>query len=304
MRVFACVIAVLVAAGVAAAVVVLSGGEGAVEGAVEREGEAAEVVEAEETPQAAEPEVATPPEPVTLRYDRLDITGAAIAPGSYAFLKTAGDAASAIDNFGNRSAWGVELRVHATDASGAPRTAFYNTVQVGERFDYRTRGLDCGYRFKVTSVAATATPRTFGIEQVTGYGGWCPEFVDDPGAARDVDFVWRAPSGIEGPRGVQVLLQGEPAGPGTYYIGAGLPYVIDVPAGFQVIYGGVITVETTADIQTVSVIKLSDADTGSALGIDADTGEEVARILVGSPDDAPDVHALFDQIMASIRRVE
>ena len=68
---FACVIAVLVAAGVAAAVVVLSGGEG--EEPVEREAEqsvAAEVVEAEETPQAGEPEVATPPEPVTLRYDR------------------------------------------------------------------------------------------------------------------------------------------------------------------------------------------------------------------------------------------
>ena len=35
----------------------------------------------------------------TLRYDTLDITGAATTPGSYAFLKTAGDASSAIGNF-------------------------------------------------------------------------------------------------------------------------------------------------------------------------------------------------------------
>ena len=244
--------------------------------------------------------VATPPEPVTLRYDRLDVTGAATAPGSYAFLEVTGDTATAIGNFGYSARGSVELRIHPADASGASRAAFYNTVQVGDRFDYRTDGLDCGFRFKVTSVAATTSPRTFGLEHITSFGGWC-DFVDDPAAAWDVHFVWRVPPGIEGSRGVQVLLQGEPAGPGTYYIGAGLPYVIDVPAGFQVIYGGVITVETTADIQTVSVIKLSDADTGSALGIDADTGEEVARILVGSPDDAPDVHALFDQIMASIR---
>ena len=74
----ACVIAVLVAAGVVAAVVVPSGDEE--EAAVEGEAvaaPAAPVAEAEETPQAAEPEVATPTEPVTLRYNLLDTTGAA-----------------------------------------------------------------------------------------------------------------------------------------------------------------------------------------------------------------------------------
>ena len=35
----------------------------------------------------------------TLRYDTLDITGAATTPGSYAFLDTAGDASSAIGNY-------------------------------------------------------------------------------------------------------------------------------------------------------------------------------------------------------------
>ena len=240
----------------------------------------------------------------TLRYNLLDTTGAATAAGSYAFLYTAADATSAIDNF-SHSAWGsVELRVHPTDASGSSRAAFYDTVEVGDTVDYRMNGLDCGARFTVTSIAATTTPRTFGIEQVSGYGGWCPEFVDNPTAARDVDFVWRVPPGIAGPRGVQMLLQGEPTGSGTYQIASGLPYIIDVPAGFQVIYGGVIVVEGRGDLNIFGVIKISDADTGSALGIDQDTGEEVARILVGSPDTASGVHALFDHIMASLRRVE
>ena len=140
---FACVIAVLVA-GVAAAVVVLSGGEGE-EPAAGGEAEAAPEVAAVEAEEPPESEVATPPEPVTLRYDRLDITGAASAPGSYAFLEVTGDTATAIYNFGNLPTWSVELRIHPIDATGAPRAAFYNTVQVGDSFDYQTNRLACGF---------------------------------------------------------------------------------------------------------------------------------------------------------------
>ena len=50
-----------------------------------------------------------------LRYDTLDITGAATTPGSYAFLETAGDAASAIGNFGYWALGTVELRIDPTD---------------------------------------------------------------------------------------------------------------------------------------------------------------------------------------------
>ena len=42
----------------------------------------------------------------TLRYDTLDTSGAASAAGSYAFLETAGDAASAIDGLRVRGAGG------------------------------------------------------------------------------------------------------------------------------------------------------------------------------------------------------
>ena len=132
----------------------------------------------------------------TLRYDTLDITGAATTPGSYAFLKTAGDASSAIGNYGSSAQATVELRIHPIDASGASRADFYDTVQIGERFDYRTNGLDCGFRFTVTSIAAAASTRSLGIEYVNRYGGNCGGPVTDPGAAKDVYFVWRVPHGV------------------------------------------------------------------------------------------------------------
>ena len=190
----ACVIAVLVAAGVAAALVVLPGGDG--EEAVEGEAVSA-VVEAEAEVEQAEPEVETSPEPVTFRYNLLDIAGGATAAGSYAFLETAGDSTSAVAHFDYGYSRTVELRIHPTDASGSSRAAFYDTVAVGDSFDYRTNGLDCGFRFKVISVAATVSLRTFGIEYVSTYGGRCGSFpVDDPGAVKDVDFVWKAPLAV------------------------------------------------------------------------------------------------------------
>ena len=122
-------------------------------------------------------------------------------------LKTAGDATSAIENFGDRSAGTVDLRIHPTDRErDAARAGFYDTVQVGDTFDYRTKWLSCGYRFKVTRVAAAAISRTFGIEYTTGYVGRCSTTVDDPTAARDVHFVWKPAPGVPGPGGVRELL--------------------------------------------------------------------------------------------------
>ena len=83
--------AALVVAGLALGIVLASGG-GPGEGASEPS-----VAATAGSPEAATgPSVAAdvakswPPEPTTLRYNLLDITGAATAAGSYAFLKTAG----------------------------------------------------------------------------------------------------------------------------------------------------------------------------------------------------------------------
>ena len=161
------------------------------------------------------------PSPTTFRYNILDTTGAATTAGSYAFLTTAGDATSAFDNLGAVPADSVELRIHPADASGTSRAAFYDTVKVGDSFDYRTNGLECGLRFKVTSVATTTTP-TFGLEWVFLYGGYCEGLDGMPGAARDVEFVWGVGPGIPDPDGVNALLRNEPAGAGTYRLYEGL----------------------------------------------------------------------------------
>ena len=235
----------------------------------------------------------------TLRYDTLDITGAATTPGSYAFLETAGDAASAIGNFGHWALGTVELRIDPTDASGASRAAFYDTVQVGDTFDYRTNGFDCGFRFKVTSIGTTTGPRTFGIDTVALYGGGCGSFIDDPGAAKPVEFIWRVRPGVVGADGVRVLLNGEPVGQGTYRIDRYWRWVIDVPAGMRIVYHGVAINELDVNRpnQPASTLVLEDVDTGSVLHIDPSNGHTGQIYIIGSHPST-----LFDHLIASIRR--
>ena len=238
--------------------------------------------------------------PTTLRYNILDTTGAATTVGSYAFLTAAGDAASAIGNFSASAQGGVELRIHPTDASGAARAAFYDTVQVGDSFDYRTNGLDCGFGFKVTSLGATATPRAFGIELIRRYGTWCGDAVDNPGAARDVEFVWRVRTGIPGADGVRVMVVGEPTGPGTYRIARDLPWVVDIPAGAEIVFEGVLLLAIVEGRDYPhKAVPLVDVATGSHVKIDPETGRDFYRFITSDEADT-----LFDQIVASIRRVE
>ena len=236
----------------------------------------------------------------TLRYDTLDITGAATTPGSYAFLKTAGDASSAIGNFSDSSLRSVELRVHPTDASGASRADFYDMVQVGDMFEYHTdNGGVCMVRFKVTSIGMNTSPRTFGIEQAAQYRTWCLPFVDDPAAPLNVGFVWRVRPGIVGADGVRVLLNGEPVGQGTYRIDNYWPWVIDVPAGMTIVYHGVAINELDVNRpnQPESTLVLEDVDTGSVLHIDPSNGHTGQIYIIGTHPST-----LFDQLIASIRR--
>ena len=241
---------------------------------------------------------ATPQPEVTLTYNSLDITGAADTPGSYAFLKVAGDPASAIGNFGSSAFFGVELRIHPTDATGAPRAAFYDLLQVGDTIDYQTNGVHCGFRFTVTDLGTTARPRTFGLVVLTTYEYRCPDFVDDPTLARDVRFVWNPASGVENSAdldGPRLLLHDEPTGQGTYRLIADAPWVIDVPAGGQIRLFGVGMSHTDTGETTFGIL-LEDVDTDSALHIDVETGREARRVTTSA-----DVDVLFDQIMASVR---
>ena len=235
-----------------------------------------------------------------LRYNRLDTTGAAATAGSYAFLTAAGDAASATQEFSRVSRRAVELRIHPADASGTSRATFYDTVKIGDTLDYRTLGLDCGFRFKVTSVTSTATPRSFGIERVRAYGHWCGSLEGDPGAARDVTFVWGVRTGLPGTDGVRVMLLDEPTGQGTYRIARDLPWVIDIPAGAEIVFEGILIIRPVVgrNLPGTTAV-LMDVGTGSRLHIDPETGRDVYRFITSDEADA-----LFDQIVDSIRRVE
>ena len=248
----------------------------------------------------------------SFRYNRLSIyrassraaPSAAASPGRYAFRREheeAGGVRSPRDYGHSRV---VELRIHSVDVSGVPRAAFYDTVQVGDRVDYRTDGLDCGYRFRVTSVGAPAITRTFGIEYVNRYGRTCAWTIPDPGVAQSVHFVWKVLPGAPGPDGVRVLLPKEPVGGGTYRIFPGTPCVIDVPTGIQVTQiGYYFSVNTAQDPMPTHTppgprgdVSLSHDETGSILAIDPARCREIRRFSR-----SPEVDAQFDQIMASIR---
>ena len=238
----------------------------------------------------------------TLRYDTLDPTGAASSAGSYAFLRTAGDAGSAIGTSSISLFDGAELRVHPQDASGTSRASFYETVQVGDTVDYRTNGLDCGFRFRVTSVGSTASPMTLGVERVgLPYGGRCDSFFNEPASVTDVAFVWGVPPGAPAADGVRLMIPDEPAGEGTYRVHADFPWVIDVPPGIRVSAPGlVILFPVTPDPNpSTHVLPLLDEATGAVLSIDAETGREAERFGT-----TPTVDALFDQIIGSIQALD
>ena len=242
----------------------------------------------------------------TLRYDRLDITGAASTTGSYAFLQTAGDPFSAIPNFGNWVLGSVELKINTTDASGLDRSAMLDIMSVGDKFDFRTNGIDCGYRFEITSLpTSSSNPRVFGVQPVgLGYGGWCAMPIHDPTSYRDVQFVWQVPPGrpTESPSRVVTpnLLYNEPVGPGTYQIADYFPLLIEVPPGHTLVYGSYAKNELPHGVDGPSTsILLIDPRSGSILHIDPSTGEELKRHIVNPGGDNATV--LFDHIISTIR---
>ena len=244
----------------------------------------------------------------TLRYNLLDTTGAATAPGSYAFLTAAGDATSAIDNFGFLAARGVELRVHPTDLRGVSRADFYDTVVPGATFDYRVGPADCGFRFEVTGVVSTALPLVFAVEFIDSFVTGCGGFVDNPAAPRVVKFTWRTGAGFVDQDGVRVLFPDEAGGSGTYRLAYRSPFIFEVPVGHRITHRGVYIVATTGpdDLSSGPSVSLEEPETRSTLWISLETGEELRRFVhLGEPaTTSVDVNSLFDQIVDSIRSAE
>lgn len=205
-----------------------------------------------------------------MRYTLLDTTGAVAEAGSYAFLQTAADSTSAIDNFGRSPVLAVELLIHPVDAYGVSRNAFFGTIREGDVFDYRVIG-GCTFRFRVTRVGAGMVANTFGTEFVAEYGGACLGFVDEPTRPRAVEFRWGVAPGYTNYDGRRVLLVGEPTGEGTYQVAPRVWCMIDVPRGMRVAYFGMPHNDPDEDGRAPQSAAIEDLETGSKLHIDPRT---------------------------------
>lgn len=171
------------------------------------------------------------------------------------------------------------------------RSAFYRTVRIGDKFDYRTNGLRCGYRYQVTSVERTSNPATFGIKHVAEFGGGCSIFSAD-------EFVWRVSTGLPGADGVPVMLTNEPTGPGVYRIEDWIPFVIEIPTGLTIKYYGMYEQEHDPDDPDAprAGLLLIELETEAVLHLEPWTGRETKRIAYSAR-----VNDLFDQLVESIR---
>ena len=234
----------------------------------------------------------------TLTYNRLDTTGAADSSGSYSFLQTAGDQSTAIENFGYWPVRGVELRIHANDSSGASRAAFYDIIKVDDKLDYRTNGLECGFRYQVTSISKDSSISVFELAYIHRYGGSCPDFHDNPSADKEVLFGWRTSGGIPTAVGVPLLLPFEVAPEGTYRLSEGSHCVLDIPSGSTLVFDGIYKLSRIVGVpnRPRHIAQLIDKETDSGLAIDPETCAETSRHA-----SSPELEALFNDIVASLR---
>ena len=93
--------------------------------------------------------------PTTFRYNSFDRTGAAAAPGSYAFLMPDGQSTSVVTTYEQLRTESTVMRVNAKDEHGASWGDFYDTVAAGDRFELREAS-DCWTRYHVATVTAQA----------------------------------------------------------------------------------------------------------------------------------------------------
>ena len=145
-----------------------------------------------ETPTPSPTSTATPSAtatatPTTFRYDTFDPTGAAAAPGSYAFLMPDGQARSVVTTYEQLRTESTVMRVNVKDEHGASGATFYGAVAAGDRFELREAS-DCWTRYHVTNVTAPAgTYREFAIRPYAYAYEGCSGAI---AASAAVDYAW------------------------------------------------------------------------------------------------------------------
>ena len=112
-----------------------------------------------------------PERPGGLRYGHFDTSGTAEQPGSYVFTSSGDAGTSAVTTFeGLRDGSATGLLVHSSDVDGTPHGALFDSVEVGDRFEWR-RSNDCWVRYRVTDVLpdpdGSAPRKLFGVQWET-----------------------------------------------------------------------------------------------------------------------------------------
>ena len=111
-----------------------------------------------------------PDETMSLRYQTHDPTGAAAAPGSYAFLTEDGPGEPAVSTYeALRDGTATELRINVSDAAGTSHADHYNSVAVADIIEWREAD-DCFVRYEVTAIEdepPAASIKRFTIEWMT-----------------------------------------------------------------------------------------------------------------------------------------
>ena len=143
------------------------------------------------TPTAEATPVETPSS-TTIRYDRLDATGAVATAGSYAFLMPDGEATSVVTTYEQLRTEATVMRVNVADAHGASWAGFYDTVAVGDVVAWYEAD-DCWTRYRTTSTpeaVAGSSMREFGVEWFAYAGTGCAGAIS---TAATVSTQWDPP---------------------------------------------------------------------------------------------------------------
>ena len=235
-----------------------------------------------------------------LEYDSYDRTGTASADGSHAVLMDSSPAARVAEDW-HEVLDATVLVVNTSDSDGATRTAFYNSLAVGDIVEWYPMGYpDCWLRYRVTAILADPTgdpPRKrYAVESLFVAFELC---VDD--VVRDDELVvelrWNPNPAHVREDGLLLMLKDQPVeGGATYLVALHSSVVIDVPEGMTL-------VRTTGWVMSSGrgIVGLKDVESGSLLHLDQTTGEELSRRVKTIEGSSRDVGALFDSIVSSVR---